>query len=312
MTTETLGAKAIPAWSPFQSAIFDEIEKGSGSLVVHAVAGSGKTTTLVEIGKRIPRGRSAVALAFNKTMGETLQARMPYWIQSKTFHSHCYEALKASLPKAPRVNFKKTGDHFKKVAKSDSDFYKHVSSLTKLVGYAKASGVGALGDPFDYWAPQLYELIDYFDVDTEDADKLVFYTMLTCQASNNDLTSVDFDDMLYLTLLRNVPFTRCDFVLVDEAQDLNGVQRELLGRMIKQDFVKVPGMPIEIDALTYEYTGRLIAVGDPHQSIYGFRGADSDGMARITEDFNAKVLPLSVSYRCSQAVVAEANRVLNS
>ena len=52
--------------------------------------------------------------------------------------------------------------------------------------------------------------------------------------------------------------------------------------------------------------GRLIAVGDPHQAIYGFRGADSEAMGRIKEEFDCQELPLSVSYRCPQAVVRAA------
>ena len=43
-----------------------------------------------------------------------------------------------------------------------------------------------------------------------------------------------------------------------------------------------------------------------HNSIYGFRGADSEAMSRIEEDFGCINLPLSVSYRCPQAVVRAA------
>lgn len=345
-TTYEGKSTSAPTWSDHQHAIFEELVSGSSSLVIHAVAGSGKTTTLIEIGKRIPRGKSTVALAFNKAMGETLQAKMPYWIQSKTFHSHCYEALKASLSKPPRVDFKKVGNAFKVLAPNDKIFYRHVSSITKLVGYAKSSGLGTSGEAveggvvalepatypdrmpdgfyakkakdMDEWQ-QWADLIDYFDVDTEDANELILYAQLTLNASNEDITKVDFDDMLYLTLLRNVPFQRADFLLVDEAQDLNGVQRELLGRMIKTyecpSKIAWPNDHHECPDCynTGEiFSGRLIAVGDPHQAIYGFRGADADGMEKITEAFGAKVLPLSVSYRCSHAVIAEANKVLNS
>jgi superfamily I DNA/RNA helicase len=54
--------------------------------------------------------------------------------------------------------------------------------------------------------------------------------------------------------------------------------------------------------------GRLIAVGDPSQAIYGFRGADATAMTDMQREFNMTVLPLSVSYRCSQSVVKEAQK----
>jgi UvrD-like helicase C-terminal domain len=52
--------------------------------------------------------------------------------------------------------------------------------------------------------------------------------------------------------------------------------------------------------------GRIIAVGDRNQAIYGFRGAHSASMDEIENRFHARTLPLSVSYRCPQAVVLKA------
>src|SRR5690606_18120963 len=83
-----------------------------------------------------------------------------------------------------------------------------------------------------------------------------------------------------------------DNVLVDEAQDLNVAQRILIRRMLKEG-------------------GRLIAVGDPRQAIYGFRGADSDSFRLIGEEFNATDLPLTVTFRCPKAVVAQAQRYVS-
>jgi DNA helicase-2/ATP-dependent DNA helicase PcrA len=52
----------------------------------------------------------------------------------------------------------------------------------------------------------------------------------------------------------------------------------------------------------------LVAVGDAAQAIYGFTGADSDSLGLIREEFSAITLPLTVSYRCPKAVVAEARK----
>jgi superfamily I DNA/RNA helicase len=57
--------------------------------------------------------------------------------------------------------------------------------------------------------------------------------------------------------------------------------------------------------------GRLVAVGDRHQAIYGFTGADSNALDLIAKAVNAKSLPLTVTYRCPKSVVAYAQQYVN-
>ena len=56
--------------------------------------------------------------------------------------------------------------------------------------------------------------------------------------------------------------------------------------------------------------GRIIAVGDPAQSIYQFRGADSEAIPNFIDKLRAKTLPLSVTYRCPKSVVRLAQEVV--
>jgi superfamily I DNA/RNA helicase len=100
---------------------------------------------------------------------------------------------------------------------------------------------------------------------------------------------VDFDDLLYLAVKDGISLPKFDFIFVDEAQDTNAIQRALLRKIMKK-------------------TSRIVAVGDPAQAIYGFRGADSESMNLIAEEFNAKRLPLSISYRCPSSVVTYAQQ----
>ena len=64
------------AWSPYQSAIFDVVKNTRDSLVVNAVAGSGKTTTIVEAAKRLPPDQRVLLVAFNKSIVTELQQRI--------------------------------------------------------------------------------------------------------------------------------------------------------------------------------------------------------------------------------------------
>ena len=102
---------------------------------------------------------------------------------------------------------------------------------------------------------------------------------------------IDFDDMLekVYTYFSN-PETRNPrlyelfvnryyYLMLDEAQDMSELQYETL-------------KPI------FETCERVVVVGDPDQSIYGFRGANPDVMRWFERDFSPNVLPLSVSYRC--------------
>jgi superfamily I DNA/RNA helicase len=106
--------------------------------------------------------------------------------------------------------------------------------------------------------------------------------------SNADVR-VDFDDLLYLAVKDGLSLPKFDFVFVDEAQDTNAIQRAILRKIMHR-------------------TTRMIAVGDPAQAIYGFRGADSNSLNLIAEEFNCKKLPLTVSYRCPTEVVKYAHQ----
>jgi hypothetical protein len=97
--------------------------------------------------------------------------------------------------------------------------------------------------------------------------------------------NIDYNDQVYMPGLFGGTFPRFPLILVDEAQDLNPVNHALLGKLIKH---------------------RAIFVGDPWQSIYGFRGAMQSGMAKLSEKFSTQPADLSVSFRCPQAIVEAA------
>ena len=66
-------SKFVP--STFQNDIFEFIQHGTGNAVISAVAGSGKTTTLIHALTLIPTDKSILFLAFNKSIATELQAR---------------------------------------------------------------------------------------------------------------------------------------------------------------------------------------------------------------------------------------------
>lgn len=298
--------------SPYQQRIYDWIQAGSGSLLVEAVAGSGKTTTLTGIARLIPKGESARFFAFNRSIAEVLKGRLigARNVLVSTFHSAGYQAIQAHLSAKIATEKWKMKDLLK-LALGDSDRRQYGEPLLRLVSLAKGQALRPGEDGLEPWQ----QIIDHHDLDfeylvppgnhsgekfdrllQEEKDRVLMLAWELLDASNKAAGErfdwkIDFDDQLYLPILWDLPLPRYDWVLVDELQDTNYVQREFLQRSLK------PG-------------GRLIGVGDRHQAIYGWRGAGHDAMDLIQVEFQATELPLSICYRCAARIVEMAQELV--
>ena len=114
--------------------------------------------------------------------------------------------------------------------------------------------------------------------------------------------AVDFDDILMLTVdvLERFPEAlerwQSSFrhVLVDEYQDTNHAQYRLLRLLAAKH-------------------RNVFAVGDPDQSIYGFRGADIRNILDFEKDFGgADIVALEQNYRSTNAILEAANSVIDN
>jgi DNA helicase-2/ATP-dependent DNA helicase PcrA len=301
--------------SPQQSNIFSAIERGDENLSVKAVAGSGT--------KRIPRGSALLApsivfLAFNKSIAETLQTRLPRGVQSSTFHSLGFRALKNSS--IVERNVKVDGRKCAKLVWNAMGETEDTRATIQLVSLAKSRWPTDTGctmvDRTHWWQ----DIIKHHDVVVENPMRAIEVAAKVLEKSNETLDVIDFDDMLYLPVLHNAHFDQQDWIFVDEAQDTNDIQLEILDRLQRPTAPQVmselpedhPARKGLLHGAMYSRKSptRLCAVGDPHQAIYGFRGANSDSMSRIASRFSCKTYPLSVSYRCSRRVVEEAQKYL--
>ena len=112
--------------------------------------------------------------------------------------------------------------------------------------------------------------------------------------------AVDFDDLILLPVkllardaeVRAAWQERLSYLLVDEYQDTNGQQYELLKLLAGE-------------------RGAFTAVGDDDQSIYGWRGATLDNLARLPVDYpSLKVIALEQNYRSTGSILRAANAVI--
>lgn len=306
-------------WSTLQQDIFswyDENERKfplswtRESLVVNAVAGSGKTTTLLELIRRIiVKGNSVAYTMFNKaTVEEMKEKALSQGITSKsltisTAHSFGLNAIKSKFGFKIKIEGGKCRDIYRRLYRSKQDFVEEKTTLG-LVEQAKNAGVGIEwptgggkdelgGKDHDSVSPDqaLWNIINHHNIECEDGvlDDCVRKALRVLDLSNEDRTCVDFGDMVYWPVLFSIKCEQFDYVLVDEAQDTNTMRRALFRSMLK------PG-------------GSLVAVGDRHQAIYGFTGADHDSLDIFVNEFKAKELPLDVCYRCAPHIVTYAQK----
>ena len=291
----------IKNWSTLQNNGFNAVLNESENLFLSAVAGSGKTTWLVECCKRLPLSIKAVFCAFNKHIADELRQKLPKHVQASTLHSMGFLAMRSNGFNAVHVCDTKTDLILEQFIKPDSDDFKfNVAPIKKLVSLAKNNfiimpekadwdmlieqyGVILPNGNFNWQA-----LNETYRLATTRGYRAKLYSKF--HHRNIDLPVVDFDDMLFYPAIENWNIAKgVNCIFVDESQDLNAVQTKLL-------------------EIAHSAGTRIVCVGDSAQAIYGFRGANIENIDSLVSLFNMKTLPLSVTYRCSKAVVKYAQR----
>ncbi|SHH04132.1 UvrD-helicase domain-containing protein [Bradyrhizobium erythrophlei] len=281
--------------SPQQAAFIEEAKSGTSSIVLVAVAGAGKTTTILQAVQKM-RG-SSIILAFNKKIAEEIKSKLQKagvdWkkAEASTVHAIGLRNYRKTFPNVRVVQDKVANitSSWIESGRIGPELQPHTAVICQLVSLAKQNGVGIIGqghiDDTSIW-DDIVEHFDLFDDEqtAKKADDIVDMAIEVLKESNKESVIIDFDDMIYLPLLYQIRFFTYDNVIIDEAQDTNTIRRLLAACLMK-------------------HNARLFAVGDPHQAIYGFTGADNDSLDIIKDTFKAKEMPLTVTYRCPKNVV---------
>jgi DNA helicase II / ATP-dependent DNA helicase PcrA len=286
-------AKQKTQWSIYQQAIFDDIKNGANgtNTVVIAVAGSGKTSTLIEGFRYIPKRLTSLMLAFGKANADELRERAPSYVYCATFHSLGFTAIKNSFGSKVALDPHKTTNIITKlleeqnINKQDRNGFDTIISLERAVSLCKNYLVDT--------PAKIDDLMDDFDIDTvllerEDYIKNVCQILRRCKEEKR---CIDYNDMIFFPYVFNLPVGQWDRVFIDETQDLSAAQIHMALKACKKG-------------------GRILALGDPKQAIFAFRGADNNSVDNVIKRLNAKVLPLSVSYRCAKKIVKLAQEIV--
>lgn len=282
----------------YKQAIVDCYRNTNKNIFVSATAGSGKTFTLCQLAKITPPIKSLIFLAFNKSIAEELAQRLPRTVKSSTLHSCALSSLRSAF----KMDF----------VLSEAKNYNMAMEQLRFPGIHRKRLPGAV-----MRVCKLYDLMR-FNLSSDlvednialgeryglDVDELIAQKAVELRNLNNRIADqyfdggcrgklvIDFTDMLDLAVryIDDKDFKQYNIVMCDEIQDISPLQYALIRKL------KTP-------------RGRLIGVGDPKQSIYSFMGSNLDSLHAIRTAPNTVELPLSMTYRCAQAIVDEANKV---
>jgi hypothetical protein len=226
-----------------------EASRASGSFALEAVAGSGKSFTLQQIASAI-RG-TGLATSFSKSTTEELVKRMPAGkFLAKSMHAVGLAAIRDSGKFNNQVTPTKVRDIVTELVKADGEAeFGIISPITQLVSLAKTYGITPTESALLPDEPASWQwLADTYDIDPFNPFVLSLAREALAKSTKLALEEgvLDFDDMLYISLLYPHRFPRYPSVIVDEAQDLNALQHQMVARILRPD-------------------GRVIAAGDQHQ-----------------------------------------------
>lgn len=262
------------------------------NIMVHALAGTGKTTLLTMLAAAAP-SEPALALAFNKKIADELRKRFPPHIEIKTFNGLGHSAWGRAIGKKLILDDRKVGRITTELLRG-TDLNNNPDSWTnikKMVTIAQHEGMvparfpqkGLVQDNPEVWA----ELANDHFHEITDAQIEVARDVLIRVVQEAFAGTVSFDDQVYMSALYNGVFPRFNLVFCDESQDLS---------------------PLNHLQLKSTAAKRMIIVGDEKQAIYSFRGASGDSMERIRALRDSWVdLPLATTFRCPRVIV-EAQR----
>lgn len=216
--------------------------------------------------------------AFGRETKATLEARLPADIYVTTWNSFGFKVLRRSLRFVSIEKFVE----FQWAAQQVGKGRKRKPARDFVVGLLSAAKATiSMPDDLDL-------LADTWDLPVPkgcDRAELIGATSRILEAQlESPHNPICFDDQCWMPIVHGLEIPRYDLVGVDETQDLNPVQLELLVRS----------------------ADRAVAVGDPRQSIFAWRGADPQAMPNMVRRLDALQLPLLTCYRCGTEIIREA------
>tara|TARA_R100001377_G_scaffold85310_1_gene71520 strand:+ start:48338 stop:49807 length:1470 start_codon:yes stop_codon:yes gene_type:complete len=283
-----------------QQDIFDLWNNSDTNILINAVAGSGKTTTLLQLLEMCEY--RTLFLAFNSSVQEEIQNQIESrgldQGKSLTVHSLGFSAVKKW--KRCVVNKGKNFDLIKELQKKEKVKFRMMTWEDKLRLTYTLMDMNDISRLF---------LTDDMQTIMENAagiGKNLFiapnlahfwkgFLELRAESYKGKTITIDFTDMVYLPVAMDLTIPIAPtYLMIDEAQDLNLCQHALIDKLLGQGCIE-----------------KWIAVGDRNQSVYGFSGAYSKSFDLFLDKGNVQECVLDICYRCDTSIINSANEVYN-
>lgn len=273
-------------------------------LLVLAGAGTGKTRVITEkIAYLIEQGtpaRHIAAITFTNKAAREMTARI-----GKLLRNIELRGLRVSTFHALGLDIVRR-EHKALGLKSALSVYDEQDRLTLIRDLIEHNSHGCSADDCDLIAHQIGRWKNDFvapdqvlnSADSEQADMALIYQ--DYGKHMNAYNAVDFDDLIFkpVQLFSQQPNilekwqNRIRYLLVDEYQDTNLAQYQLVKQLVGN-------------------LGRFTVVGDDDQSIYAWRGAQPENLAKLKSDFpRLKVIKLEQNYRSTERILRAANQLI--
>ncbi len=274
------------------------VESSARAIIIQAGPGTGKTRTLTAkiaylISEKGVDPGSILALTFTNKAARELEKRIQKYLPDSnrpvlaaTFHALCLKLLKeykgfdaVIADDAMRTTLVREAMD-RKAKKGD------INSADYLISFFKQNLLG----PED----------DLERLSGSDASGTLRQVYKTYYALCREKNVADFEDLIFLTvrmlaeeenILSDVR-GRYGYIFIDEYQDLNYGQYELV-RLLSGE-------------------NHIVVIGDPDQSIYGFRGSDNIYFKRFDQDFpGCEKIILTRNYRSAQTILDASFQVIS-
>lgn len=274
-----------------QEAIIEYALTNRENLLINALAGAAKTSTLQFLAKYLPV-EPTLSLAFNKRIAEEMTKRLPGHVNSATMNSVGHRVWAAAVGKRLQVEAKKNYNLIKEQVdglrgRDKEAAYDAFGDMMKCLSHAKLSGYVPSGVPMGRSLMTAEEFFGGLEEEPESWFERIVNDALKKSITQAYAGLIDFDDQIYMPTLFGGSWPSYPRTMVDEVQDLNALNHEMLKKIVGNR--------------------QLTAVGDPWQSMYAFRGAVTNSMGQLKQNFKMHEMTLSVSFRCPISIVKNAH-----
>ena len=274
------------------------VESSAMAMVIQAGPGTGKTRTLTAriaylVSKKNIEPGNILALTFTNKAAKELEQRIDQYVPktksrvlAATFHAFCLKLLK---------------EH-KGFNAAIADESLRISLIKEAIGKGAKRGIANKIDQLISLCKQnLLGPDDNFENLIKNVESGYFKKKYQAyQALCQEQNVVDFEDLILMAvkmlagsegILSSVR-KQYHYIFIDEYQDLNFGQYEL-AKMISQG-------------------SNIVVIGDPDQSIYGFRGSDNKYFNRFSDDFlGCEKIILTKNYRSTQTILDASFQMIN-